>query len=108
MPKSNKKDRKENQALLKALGVKMRYEYPPEYHKTECSICLKKIKKGEQLTLQCGHVYHGKCLFNWALKNTKDGQCDTSDTTTNYSQARSNIRRDVWVLRSLHTDDGAL
>ena len=25
MPKSNKKDRKENQALLKALGVKIRY-----------------------------------------------------------------------------------
>ena len=27
MPKSNKKDRKENQALLKALGVKIKYEY---------------------------------------------------------------------------------
>ena len=76
MPKSNKKDRKENQALLKALGVKIRYEYPPEYHKTECSICLKKIKKGEQLTLQCGHVYHGECLKHWALKNTKDGEFD--------------------------------
>ena len=45
MPKSNKKDRKENQALLKALGVKIRYEYPPEYYKTECSICLKKYVK---------------------------------------------------------------
>ena len=38
MPKSNKKI-EENQALLKALGVKITYEYPPEYYKTECSIC---------------------------------------------------------------------
>lgn len=83
MPKSNKKDRKENQALLKALGVKMRYEYPPEYHKTECSICLKKIKKGEQLTLKCGHVYHGECLKQWALKNTNNGECDCHQPVSN-------------------------
>ena len=45
MPKSNKKNRKENQALLKALGVNGTYEYPPEFYKTECSICLKKYIK---------------------------------------------------------------
>ena len=64
MPKSNKKNRKENQALLKALGIKITYEYPPEYCKTECSICLKNIRKGEHLTLECGHVYHSECIKN--------------------------------------------
>jgi hypothetical protein len=83
MPKSSQNDRRERKALLKALGVKIRYEYPPEYHKTECSICLKKIKKGEQLTLQCGHVYHGECLKHWAIKNTNNGECDCHQPVSN-------------------------
>ena len=76
MPQTNQKDRRERKAVLKALGVKITYEYPPEYHKTECAICCSKIRKGEQLTLQCGHVYHGECLKHWAIKNTNNGKCD--------------------------------
>ena len=76
MPKSTKQERKERQAVLNALGVKITYEYPPEYHKTECSICLKKISKGEQKTLECGHAYHSECLKNWATRNTPSGKMD--------------------------------
>ena len=83
MPKNNKNDRRERKALLKALGIKIRYEYPPEYHKTECSICFKKIHKGEQLTLERGHVYHGECFKQWALRNTNDGQFDCLQTLPN-------------------------
>lgn len=83
MPKTSQSNRKERQALLKALCGKIRCEYPPEYHKTECSICLKKIKKREQLTLQCGHVYHGECLKHWAVKNTNNGKCDCHQPVSN-------------------------
>ena len=76
MPKTNQKDRRERKAVLNALGLKMVVIQQPEYHKTECSICLKQIRKGEQLTLQCGHVYHGECLKNWATRNTPSGQMD--------------------------------
>ena len=80
MPNKSQKERK---ALLNALGVKIIYEYPRDYHKTECSICLKKIKKGEQLTLPCGHVFHGECLKHWAIKNTKNGICDCHQPVSN-------------------------
>ena len=80
MPNKSQKERK---ALLNALGVKIIYEYPQDYHKTECSICLKKIKKGEQLTLPCGHVFHGECLKHWAIKNTNNGICDCHQPVSN-------------------------
>ena len=72
MSNKSQNERKERKALLNALGVKIIYEYPRDYHKTECSICLKKIKKGEQLTLPCGHVFHGECLKHWAIKKHKE------------------------------------
>ena len=66
MPKSNNKDKRERQAILNAMGVKLICISPPEYHKTDCSICLKKTK-GEQFTLQCGHAYNGECLKHWGM-----------------------------------------
>ena len=75
MPTQQQKqqDKKERQALLKAMGLKLISISPPEFMKTECAICLKKIHKGEQKTLPCGHVYHGNCLCKCATKNTPDG-----------------------------------
>jgi hypothetical protein len=68
--------RRERQAMLHAMGLTASFEYPSEFKKTECSICLKKIHKGEQLTLECGHKYHGQCLRQWATKNKKDSKYD--------------------------------
>jgi hypothetical protein len=39
MPKSTKQERKERQAVLNAMGLKMVVIPPPEYNKTECSRC---------------------------------------------------------------------
>ena len=36
--------------------------------KKECSICLKKIHKGEQKALECKHMFHLSCIRRWALK----------------------------------------
>ena len=83
MPKITQNERRERKALLKALGVKIQCEYPPEYHKGDCAICLKKIRKGTQLTLECGHVYHGECLKQWSLKNTDNGECECHQPVSN-------------------------
>ena len=80
MPKST---RHERQAILNAIGAKLVVVPPPEYKKCECAICLKKIRKGEQLTLPCKHVFHGECLKHWAIKNTKDGTCDCHQPVSN-------------------------
>ena len=48
MSKSTKQEKKEHQAIMKAMNIKMTIIPPPEFHKTECSICFKKIHKGEQ------------------------------------------------------------
>jgi hypothetical protein len=76
MPKSTKQERKEELAILNAMGIERTYTYRPEYHKTECSICLKKIHKGEQKTLECNHMFHGECLRRWATRNTPSGKMD--------------------------------
>ena len=73
MPKST---RHERQAILNAIGAKLVVVPPPEYKKCECAICLKKIRKGEQLTLPCKHVFHGECLRKWATKENKNGVYD--------------------------------
>ena len=41
MSNSTKQDKKERQAIMKAMNIKMTIIRPPEFHKTECSICLK-------------------------------------------------------------------
>jgi hypothetical protein len=69
-------DKKERQAILKALGLKITSISPPVFIKKECAICLKNIHNGEQKTLSCGHVYHGKCLCTWATKDTPDGKME--------------------------------
>ena len=76
MPKSTKQERKEELAILNAMGIERTYIYRPEYHKTECSICLKKIHKGEQKTLECNHMFHGECLRRWATRTTPSGKMD--------------------------------
>ena len=68
MPKTQNNDNDERRAILKAMGVKITFIPPPSFHKTECTICLKKIHKGEQKTLQCNHMFHSSCIRQWALK----------------------------------------
>ena len=41
----------------------------PKTINAECPICLKKIHKHEQKTLECKHAFHTLCIFEWALKN---------------------------------------
>ena len=73
MSKLTKQERKEKHAILNAMGVKITIIPPPEYNKIECSICLKKIHKGEHKTLECGHMFHSLCIMKWAFKTA----CDT-------------------------------
>lgn len=43
----------------------------------ECVICLEEMKTGESLTiLQCSHIYHSKCIQNWAKKKRICPLCD--------------------------------
>ena len=84
MPKLTKQEKKEKQAILNAMGVKITIIPPPEYNKIECSICLKKIHKGEQKTLECGHMFHSSCILKWALKTANDtGLCECQQPTKN-------------------------
>ena len=48
MSKLTKQEKKEHQAIMKAMNVKKVIIPPPEYNKIECTICFKKIHKGEQ------------------------------------------------------------
>ena len=45
MSKLTKQNKKEKQAILNAMGVKITIIPPPEYNKIECSICLKRYIK---------------------------------------------------------------
>jgi hypothetical protein len=49
---------------------------PIECEHCDCAICLKKIHKGEQLTLDCGHKYHGDCIRQWATRTKPDAEYD--------------------------------
>jgi len=80
MPKST---RHERQAILNAIGAKLVAVPPPEFKKCECAICLKRIRKGEQLTLPCKHVFHGECLRKWATKDKNNGTCDCHQPVPN-------------------------
>ena len=84
MSKLTKQEKKEKQAILNAMGVKITIIPPPEYNKIECSICLKKIHKGEQKTLECGHMFHSSCILKWALKTANNtGLCECQQPTKN-------------------------
>ena len=45
----------------------------------ECVICLEDMKTNEELTiLLCAHIYHSKCINQWALKKKICPLCDYS------------------------------
>ena len=92
MSNSTKQDKKERQAIMKAMNIKMTIIQPPEYHKTECSICFKKIHKGGQKTLQCGHMFHWSCIRHWALKK------DVNTETYEYIKPMNNRRIHLFKL----------
>ena len=42
----------------------------------ECSICLEKYKKKDQIIdLECNHVFHKECIKLWLNKNNSCPQC---------------------------------
>lgn len=42
---------------------------------TTCAICLDTLKSyGARRSLQCGHVFHVKCVTKWLKARTKKGQ----------------------------------
>ena len=63
---------KHNQKAIKQIQ-KIVAEIPssttPKTINAECPICLKKIHKNEQKTLECKHTFRTQCIFKWALKN---------------------------------------
>jgi len=70
------------QQILKSLGcVILQPKALPK--DAECSICLDKIKPGTQLTLECGHIYHGKCCQTWANYNYNNKIVDMIHPTNN-------------------------
>lgn len=46
----------------------MRKSKKSEYYKTRCSICFRKIEKGDEKTLPCKHVFHLSCIKQFSLK----------------------------------------
>lgn len=75
-------EREETKKILKSLGCVI--DGPKEMPEgTECSICLEKIKPGTQLTLECGHIYHGKCCKTWANYNYNNKIVDMIHPTNN-------------------------
>ena len=68
--------RRESKAVLTVMGANIVIERPPAFTRTECAICLKRIHKGEQLTLECKHAFHGECLRKWATKDNTAGILD--------------------------------
>lgn len=42
----------------------------------ECSICLEKFKIPQKVkVLNCGHIFHFKCLYNWFVLKTSCPNC---------------------------------
>ena len=39
----------------------------------QCAICLKRIHRGEQFRLGCGHIYHAPCLKEWGTRTAVNG-----------------------------------
>ena len=73
----------ETKNRLKALGCVVVVEQQRVPDDAVCSICLEKIKQGTQITLECGHVYHGKCCKAWANFNFDDKLVDMIHPTNN-------------------------
>jgi hypothetical protein len=69
--------------LLIALGYSDKQEKDKEYKNDECAICLQPIECSEQLTLPCGHKFHGNCCKEWANYNHANDEMDMSIPMTN-------------------------
>ena len=61
--------------VVEALGYNVNAKQKT-FNDGECSICLKRIDKdgcgaacarSGQLTLPCGHIFHGECICQWAI-----------------------------------------
>ena len=42
------------------------------------------------------------------LSQSKDGECDSSNSCSNHCEARTDLRRHVWIFRIIHANDGSL
>lgn len=42
-----------------------------------CPICISKSKKKTLVSLECGHIFHKKCIIKWLLKNQNCPLCRT-------------------------------
>ena len=52
---------------------------PKKDNFNECVICLEEMKTGQELTIiLCSHIYHSKCIRDWALKKKICPLCDYS------------------------------
>lgn len=48
-----------------------------DFESNECIICLENIIKGDEVTIiECGHLYHKRCLLEWFEKKKICPKCD--------------------------------
>ena len=46
-----------------------------EYYNKECIICFEKLGVDDIALLDCGHLYHNKCIEEWYISNKKSTCC---------------------------------
>ncbi|KAL0207013.1 hypothetical protein P9112_012724 [Eukaryota sp. TZLM1-RC] len=46
--------------------------------KEKCTVCIRALRKGQKaIELQCGHLYHKKCILPWLKSNGSCPLCKT-------------------------------
>ena len=60
-------------------NIVLQYSKIDKKEKLDCSICIEpihlekfKLKKNDLVFLECGHVYHKKCLQSWVKSQIKN------------------------------------
>ena len=44
-------------------------------NENECLICWDALTNGNNMTFECGHKFHSKCIFRWMTDNTGCPYC---------------------------------
>lgn len=50
----------------------------------DCSVCFEDIKSCENIKLNCGHIYHKKCIGEWMKLNSSCPMCRAEITEEVY------------------------
>ena len=63
----------------------------------ECSICLEPLTSFKLYTLECKHVFHKDCIYEWSLKSNLCPICNQSFTYKN-TQIKTSETKNIGAL----------